>query len=405
MFSSRMFFSVTAASLSILFVFLSSNLSQLIVVSVFAHIALAGARITTSLYALSLHAPESTIGMLIALFSLFPMLFAVSAGRLIDRIGIGRPMLCAAGIMAAGAALPSVFSGLPVLYLATLLIGTGFMVIQVSSQHAVGAMSTLENRSANFSRLALGYSVSGFCGPVLAGFVIDHARHQTAYMIFCGFAVAALALTAAGRLCHMRPLHDAIEHKTKGSALQLLHSAELRRIYLVGILLSAAWDLFTFVTPIHGSHLGFSASTIGLILGCFSVATFAVRLAMPWISRHCSEWQVLTSSMVLAMLCYMSFPFMRHPASLMAVAALLGLAVGSSQPNMLALLHHSAPTGRVGEAVGIRVTIGNACQVVLPLAFGSAGASLGLTVVFLGMSAMIGSGVPIAWRKAFTKRV
>jgi hypothetical protein len=70
---------------------------------------------------------------------------------------------------------------------------------------------------------------------------------------------------------------------------------------------------------------------------------------------------------------------------------------------MLALLHHSAPPGRAGEAVGIRITIGNACQVLLPLAFGGAGATLGLSAVFWGMGAMIGAGVPIAWRKALEK--
>jgi MFS family permease len=86
------------------------------------------------------------------------------------------------------------------------------------------------------------------------------------------------------------------------------------------------------------------------------------------------------------------------PAALMAVAAALGLAVGASQPNMLALLHHAAPAGRAGEALGIRITMGNACQVVLPLAFGGAGAALGLGVVFWAMAALIASGVPLAWQ-------
>jgi predicted MFS family arabinose efflux permease len=178
----------------------------------------------------------------------------------------------------------------------------------------------------------------------------------------------------------------------------------MRRIYVVGILLATAWDLFTFVTPIQGSKLGFSASTIGLILGAFSAATFTVRLAMPWISHRYTEWQVLTVALAFAVISYALFPFMEQPFSLMAVAALLGLALGSSQPNVLALLHHAAPAGRGAEAIGIRATISNASQVILPLAFGAAGATLGLFTVFWGAGAMIGAGVPIAWRKAFVKR-
>ncbi|MEN3291256.1 MAG: hypothetical protein V7642_509 [Burkholderiales bacterium] len=384
-------------------VFPSLPLLQLILVSLMAHLALAGSRITTSLYALSLQSSEFTVGTLIALFSLFPMLLAVPTGRLVDRVGVMKPMLLGCLSMAVGCALPSVVDGLPVLYLATLFMGTGFMAVQVVSQHTVGAMSVTEKRAANFSWLALGYSISGFCGPVIAGFIIDHARYSIAYMVFCAFALAALILTARGRLGQIE-LAGHAEIAPSRSAFDLLRDTEMRRIYVIGTLLSSAWDLFTFVLPIHGSRLGFAASTIGLILGCFSAATFTVRLATPWISRRHTEWQVLASALTLAVICYAVFPMMRQPFSLAAVAAILGLAVGSSQPNMLALLHQSAPAGRAGEAVGIRITIGNACQVLLPLAFGGAGATLGLSAVFWGMGAMIGAGVPLAWQKALMKR-
>lgn len=369
-------------------------------VSLTAHIALAGARITTSLYALSLHASALTVGILIALFSVFPMLFAVPMGRIIDRIGIVRPVVLGAAAMTFGSMLPGLISGLPVLYLATLLIGTGFMVIQVAAQHTVGAMSSNETRSTNFSWLALGFSISGFCGPVVAGFIIDHASFRISFMVFCLFALAAFGIGLFGRLGRIHtPIPTTTDDRHVGGMLDLLRHPEMRRIYLIGTLLSSAWDLFTFVLPIHGTRSGFSASTIGLILGCFSVATFVVRLAMPWIARRRSEWQVLTFALTLAAACYALFPFTHQPLSMMIVAAILGLAVGASQPNMLALLHHASPPGRAAEAVGVRVMIGNACQVALPLAFGGAGAALGLTVVFWSMSAMIGAGVPLAWRK------
>lgn len=378
--------------------FPSVPLLHLILVSLTAHIALAGSRITTSLYALSMHASEFTVGILIALFSLFPMLCAVPTGKMIDRIGIHRPMMAGSIAMAAGCALPGMISGMPVLFLATMLIGTGFMVIQVAAQHTVGAVSSQEMRATNYSWLALGFSISGFTGPVLAGLIIDDAPYYAAYLVFGCFAAGALTLVLFGKLSDMRG-HTAPEQAATGTAFALLRLRDMRHIFIVGMLLSSAWDLFTFVLPIHGARSGFAASTIGLILGCFSAATFMVRLAMPLIARRLNEWQVLAGALVLAALCYAVFPFVQQPLPLMIVAAILGLAVGSAQPNMLALLHHVAPSGRAGEAVGIRVTIGNACQVFLPLAFGGAGAALGLTAVFWGMTAMIGAGLPIAWRK------
>ena len=378
------------------------QLLPLILISLAAHIALVGARVTTSLYALSLHASEFTVGTLLALFALVPMFTAVLMGRLVDRVGIAKPMIVGGLVMAIGCAIPSMLSGLPVLYLAAILIGTGFLAIHVSSQHAVGAMSSTDTRAGNFSWLALGYSVSSFCGPVIAGFVIDHARHSIAYAVSGGFALISLTLTIFGGMTRVKlPQHGG--KQTSESVMDLLRDKEMRRIYLISVLLGSAWDLFSFVMPIHGTHLGFSASTIGLILGCFSAATFAIRLAMHWISRHYSEWQVLVTALAVAMICYALLPFMKSPLSIILVSASLGLALGSSQPNVLALLHHASPAGRAGEAVGVRVTISNACQVALPLAFGAAGATLGLFPVFWGMGAMIGTGVPLAWRKAFGK--
>ncbi|HEY8607434.1 MAG TPA: MFS transporter [Noviherbaspirillum sp.] len=371
------------------------QLLQLILIALTAHTALAGARVTTSLYALSLHASEFTVGILIALFALFPMLLAVKAGRLVDRAGIRGPMLGGAIAVAAGCALPGLVPGLSMLHVAALLVGTGFMVIQVAAQHTVGAISSDDRRVANFSWLALGFSISGFCGPVIAGFVIDHARFASAYLVFavagaCAFMLCATAGIRVGNGAR------GSGPTSKQHVFQLLRDPELMRVYIVGTLLSSAWELFTFVMPIHGTRIGFSASTIGLILGCFSVATFVVRLAMPWLSRRHGEWRILAVALAMAAVAYALIPLMRQAATLAVVAAGLGLAVGASQPNMLALLHRHAPEGRGAEAVGLRVMIGNACQVFLPLAFGGAGAALGLAPVFWGMSALIGAGVPLA---------
>lgn len=386
------------------------DLFRLVLVSLVAHVALVAARITTSLYALSLHASEFTIGILIALFALFPMLFAVPLGRVVDRIGLQKPMRIGGVLMATGCAIPSFVSGLGVLYFSVLLIGSGFLAIHIAVQHAVGSLSDTAARGRNFSWLALGYSTSSFIGPIVAGYVIEHTRHGIAYAVCTGFVLAALLLLASRELRSLQARHAAASaahdaaQAGKGSIVDLLRHRELRRVYLVSICLASAWDLFMFVMPIHGTNMGLSASSIGLILGCFSAATFAVRLAMHWITRHCSQWQILTTALIFSVLSYLLFPFMQTPASIIAVTIVLGLALGSSQPNVLALLHEISPAGRAAEAVGLRITIGNASQVALPLAFGAAGATLGLFPVFWAMSALIGIGVPIAWRKAAEKQ-
>jgi predicted MFS family arabinose efflux permease len=263
----------------------------------------------------------------------------------------------------------------------------------------VGALALPDQRAASFSKLSLGFSVSSFTGPLIAGFVIDHSHYAVAYWVCAGFTFTAFCIAASGALKTI-PMQHAVRAAGAGGPLELLRNADLRRIYIVGILLAAAWDLFTFVTPVRGSQLGFSASTIGMILATFSAATFTVRLAMPTITRRYHEWQILSGALAAAALCYVAIPFMQHPLAMAAVAAGLGLALGTGQPNVLALLHQWAPAGRGAEAIGIRATIGNASAVLLPLAFGAAGATLGLYAVFWALGILIACGVPLAIKQS-----
>jgi predicted MFS family arabinose efflux permease len=277
-------------------------------------------------------------------------------------------------------------------------------VVQVAAQHAVGAMSDSSARSGQFSRLTLAYSIANFCGPLVGGLLIDHARHGIAFAAFAGFATFALLVFARGSLGRDGAA-SASRTRTNDRPLDLLLDPALRPVYLVGILVTAAWDLFVFVIPIHGTREGLSASSSAMILAAFSLATFAVRLAMPVLARRFSEWQVICGTLVVSSACFFAMPFMSTVYALMACATALGFALGASQPNLLSLLYAHAPEGRGAEAVGIRITIINACHVALPLAFGAASATMGLLAVFWAMGAGVGTGVPFAWKKAAGPRV
>ncbi len=374
-------------------------LLSLIIVAVAAHVALGAARVTTSLYALSLQASEFTVGTLIALFAVFPMLLAVPMGRVIDRSGVRRPLMAGCVIASLGVALAAAVKAIAVLYVAAILIGTGFMAIFIGAQHAVGTLAAPGQKAAGFSKLSVGFSISAFLGPLVAGFTIDHASHAAAFLA-CGAFTLLAFFVASGSALRELPVQSAGQHPRQGSWLQLLRDRELRGVYFVGILLAAAWDLFSFVTPIRGTQLGFSATTIGLILASFSAATFVVRLAMPGIVRRFHEWQVLAGALCAAALCYALLPFMQQPLPMAAAAFALGLALGSGQPNVLALLHMGAPPGRGAEAIAIRAGMGNLSAVSLPLAFGAAGATLGLFAVFWGLGAIVACGIPVAARRA-----
>jgi MFS family permease len=141
--------------------------------TILLHIAFAGFRVNLSLFALSLGASQFTVGIIVSLLALLPMMFAVGAGRIIDRTGIRKPMLLGACSVIAGIGLVFVSPRLETLFIASPLAGSGFMLYHIAVNHATGTLGPPEDRVRNFSLLALTFSTSGFLGPMLTGFSID----------------------------------------------------------------------------------------------------------------------------------------------------------------------------------------------------------------------------------------
>jgi MFS family permease len=368
------------------------TLPALIGLCILNHTALTGSRVVVSLYALSLTESPFVVGSLMGLYSFLPMWLAVGAGRMSDRIGVRRPLLAGSLGIAIGVILPRVFPGLPALFVTTALVGLSFMLFQVAAQNATGALGEPSDRAKNFSLLALGYSISGFAGPLAAGFLIDHADFGSTFVVLAALPLLPVAVLARGALALPLPQHPQLR-ATPGGVAELLRNRRLRQVFAVNGLFAVAWDLHSFFVPVYGARIGLSASMIGVILAAFAAATFAVRLVMPWIARRFAEFQVLTTALFVAGVAYSLFPFVASVTALMALSFSLGLALGSGQPMVMSLLHGLAPAGRMGEAVGVRMSIINASTFAVPLLFGAIGSSLGIGPVFwLIGSALVGGG-------------
>ena len=147
------------------------------------------------------------------------------------------------------------------------------------------------------------------------------------------------------------------------------------------------------------SRIGLTASEIGLVLSSFALATFAIRFTMPAIARRVNEQQVLTSAMFVAGAVFFVFPLSTSVAALLALSFALGLGLGGVQPMLLSLLHTHAPPGRIGEAVGVRISLVNSMAVAVPLVLGAVGASVGIVPVFWSVGACLMTGGFLARRR------
>jgi MFS family permease len=367
------------------------TLLALIALGIANHIVLTGNRVTVTLEAINQGHSTAVVGVLVAVYAFLPMLCAVAAGRISDRVGARKPMLFGSVALALGAAIPALVPGLVALFASAALVGVGFMAFQVAVQNVTGDLGGATARVHNFSLLALGNSTSGLLGPLLAGITIDHGGFAASFAVLALIPLFPAAILAAGRVA-LPGAHPPRAGAHSGSAFELIAHRKLRRVFAVNVLLTMGWDLHTIVIPVYGAAIGLTASQIGLILAAFSGATFVVRFSMRWIVRHATPHQVLTGALFIAATVYMLFPFVHTATALMAMSFTLGLGLGMSQPMVMSLLHSHAPPGRTGEAAGVRMSLVQSMACAVPLLFGALGATIGLTPVFWSVGLCLATG-------------
>jgi MFS family permease len=357
------------------------------------HACMAGVRVAAPLYALRTGFDAWAVGVLMALFALGPMFFALRAGRYADRMGYHRPMQWACGLAVAGGLMAALGQSYVLLCLAALLTGTGANMGIITSQRCAGLMAQdATQRMRVFSWLGLAPALSNVLGPVVAGVLIDAAGFVLAFAVLAAIPLASLLAARwvpeqAAATTH--PVPDAQKPTT---AWALLRSMPLLRLLTLNWMLSASWDMHAFALPLLGHDRGFSASVIGLILGLFAGAVTAVRLVIPLLAHRLGAPQVLSGAMLLTAMVFTAYPF-ASSAGLMALCALvLGLALGAVQPMVMSTLHQITPTGRHGEVIALRSMVVNLSSTVMPLLFGLVGSAVGADPLFWVMAAVVAAG-------------
>jgi MFS family permease len=374
-------------------------LLALILGQISLHSCMAGVRMAAPLQALAQGRSEWSVGVLMALFALGPILLALPAGRMADRHGYHRPLHLAVGMSVAGGMLAALSSHYLAICAAALLTGAGANVGLITIQRAAGrVVSDHTARIRVFSWLGLAPALANLVGPLAAGALIDLAGFRAAFTLLMLMPLAALG---SSRLVPREtPPRTADDGSRPRTAWDLLRVPGMRRLLLVNWLLAASWDLHTFVLPILGHQRGLSASAIGTIFGVFALSVAGVRLLIPVIAHRLTASQVLVGSMLWVAAVLAVYPLVHSAWAMGLCASLLGLALGSVQPMVMSTLHHLTPDSRHGEAIALRSMVINGSSTAMPLLFGLLGTAVGASTLFWVMGAATAAGGAAARRLA-----
>jgi MFS family permease len=369
------------------------TLYLLILMAFLTHIGFAGSRLAVPLFAVDQGAGPFVVGTIVALYA---ALLALPMGRMADRIGYKRPLLCGASGIFLALVLAWLLPSLTTLYVVASLLGISFMTFQLSIQTLVGAIAGPEGRARNFSLLSLGYASANFSGPLIAGVLIDNVGHARTFAALAIPLLPAILLAAMGS--RWIPSVHAKSEAVRGGMFELLKIRTLRNTLIASGIVSSAWDVYQFFMPIYGRSLGMSATAIGSVLSAFAIAIILVRVVLPFFVRRLGETQTLTYAMFVACAAFCLFPLFSSAWPLAAVSFLLGVGAGVGQPLSMTMVFNASPPGRAGEAAGMRITVNQVAHFVIPLFFGAVGSAVGYAAVFLTNAGFLMAGGIISKR-------
>ena len=356
------------------------------------HAAMAATRVAGSLWLLQGGYPEWTVGALMSLFAVAPVGLSLWAGRLADRHGLHRPLAIGAAMGFGGTLLVVAWLDVAPLVVAALATGGALSVAAVAIQHEAGRMARDDDDLKRvFSWVALGPALSNSLAPVIVGLLIDHGGFRAAFASRWRCRRDRMAAGALGAAPAV-PDPAGAARAAEAAAFDLLRIVPLRRLLIVNLALSSCWDAHTFAVPVLGHERHLSASAIGLVLGCFSIATTSVRIGISRFSRRLDERKALRHATAVAAATSAVYVFLPGVAGMMAGSFVLGLALGSVQPMILAMLHQVTPTDRRGQALGLRMLCSNAASIPMPAGFGVLAAATFRRAPMWLMAAIVSDG-------------
>jgi len=371
----------------------------ILLVTLLNHVSFKGSKVLISLFAIDLGASPMTIGLLFSMYSVFPVFLSVYAGQVSDRIGFRAPMIFGSVGLLGGLLLPYFIPTITALFLSATLIGLCYIFYIVSVQHLIGAIGEGAARTRNYSMFSVFIGFTALVGPTTAGFAIDGVGYRSTYLLLAVFPVIPIVILMFLRRYLPQPRrHD--ETRAGHRLGDLLGNVPLRRVLVTAGILETGNELVNFLLPIYGHSIGLSASQIGLVIGAYAVSLLFVRALMPTLVRQWSEERVLSSSLLLAGLTCLAFPFVETFVLLLAVSFMMGLGLGCGAPLSLVLAYNRAPAGRSGEAMGLRQTVNKGTEVLVPILFGTLSTAVGMLPVFWLDAVMLSIGGWLMHREA-----
>lgn len=335
------------------------------------------------LWALSLGASPSMIGIAVASRSVLPFFLSIHGGAMMDRLGTRRLMLLFTG---GGAVLSLLYPLLPwmgAVVALQLITGWAQGMGWIGAQTKIARL--MRGNAVYAARFSLATTFGMFLGPLITGIAWDFLGAWGAFLFIavwggCLFAATvALPLPPAARAKQSLSWRDFVPNLNDYvQAFALMAIPAVALVVTATFLRISAFSVQGSFYTVYLQGIGLPGTLIGILVGFAAlIGGPAGLLVGPLLKRMRPHW-LLLSAIGLAIVFICITPLLSGFIPLLIAAALFGAGVGVSLPLLLSILSEATDVRAQGVSVGLRTTANRLASIVIPV-------SMGLLVEFSGI--------------------
>ena len=346
--------------------------------------------------ALELDATASTIGFIAAIYALFPVLLALTFGRMVGRVGEGRFVIFGTFFIGVSAAILLFADSLTILAIGAALSGLAHLACMVGGQTMVALKSPTDKYEEHFGRYTFSASLGQMLGPILATLVAGSTGvipKSTSAAFALALALSALAMVPVISWRNDAPTVVARKEETGTlrAASNLLQKPGMFAAVFMSLAISSTADILVVFLPLYGNESQFSAFSIGVIISIRAATSMASRYFLGRLSARYSTKQLLVTSNAISVVACAAMAFAPNPLVLGAIVFVAGFSLGVGQPLTMSLISQLTVPEERALAVSTRLTGNRLGQFVIPAGAGLLAAGSGTGAVFIGLSILVAS--------------
>ena len=348
--------------------------------------------------AIELDANAAQVGLIAALYALFPVILALQFGSWVGKLGEAKFIIYGTVAMMATSFALVFANSLVTLGIATAAAGLAHLACMVGGQSMVALRAPRESYDKYFGFYTFSASVGHLIGPVIASIVAGSdgtLPKSTSNAFLLATVLTIIALVPVIRWRNERPTVVGKENSegTFRAAINLAKRPGIMAAIYISLAISSVADVLVVFLPLFGTENNFSPYAIGAILAIRAGTTMLSRLFLGRLSDRFSTFQLLWWSTIISLVCCVAMAFAHTPVALGAIVFVAGFSLGVGQPLTMSLVSQKTESSERALAVSARLMGNRFGQFLVPAAAGTIAAASGAGAVFIALAILLGTSI------------